>query len=126
MTKGPLAHNEHCMTRTFVELPAFTRLVQEGRLADDELAELQLDIMKRRGRIDRVPGVPGLQKMRWRNPRRRRGARGGYRVFFVDFPEFETVILIYLMDKAEQDDLSPEQRRQFTEVIRQLPEELAR
>lgn len=114
------------MIRSFVELPAFTRLVQTGRLTDDELADLQQDIMRRRGRIDRVSGVPGLEKMRWRNPRRKRGTRGGYRVFFVDFAEIETVVLIYLMDKAEHDDLSSDQRRRFAEIIRELRRELAR
>ena len=113
------------MLREFIELPAFTRLMQEGMLTDDELRELQQDILGRRGRVDRVRGVPGLQKMRWRNPRRDRGTRGGYRVFFVDFEDLETIVLVYLMDKAEQDDLTPAQRRRFSEIIRGVRKELA-
>jgi len=35
-------------------------------------------------------------------------------------------VLLYLMDKKEQDDLSPAQRRQFATIIRDLRKELAR
>ncbi|MBI3468401.1 MAG: hypothetical protein HY000_35820 [Planctomycetes bacterium] len=112
------------MLREFVELPAFTRLIQEGMLTDEELGELQQDIIRKRGRIDRVPGVSGLLKMRWRNPRRERGTRGGYRVFFVDFEDLGITVLVYLMDKDEQDDLTPAERHRFAQIIRGLRKEL--
>lgn len=93
-------------------------------ITEDDLRRLQTDLILRRGRIDRVPGVPRLEKMRWRNPQRKRGARGGFRVFFVDFAERQTVVLLYLMDKVDSDDLSPSQRRRLADVIRELRKEL--
>ncbi|MBI3920428.1 MAG: addiction module toxin RelE [Armatimonadetes bacterium] len=112
------------MIREFIELPSFTRAWETIGLGEDELADLQHDVMLRRGRIDAVTGVPGLEKMRWRNPRRQRGVRGGLRVFLADFVDLEKTVLIYVMDKAERDDLSHEQKLRLGRVIKDLRREL--
>ena len=62
--------------------------------------------------------------MRWRNPRRQRGVRGGLRVFLTDFADLEKTVLIYVMDKAERDDLSHEQKRRLVRVIKAVRKEL--
>jgi len=113
---GPKYYNP-CMNREFIELPAFTRRIQQGWLSDEELRSLQLAILRRRGRIDRVPEFSGLLKIRNPNPRRQRGVRGGYRVYFVDYPDWGVIVLILITDKELQSDLSESQRKSLRESL---------
>ena len=108
------------MKREFIELPAFTRRIQQGWLSDEELRSLQLAIVRRRGRIDRVPGFSALLKMRLSNPRRQRGDRGGYRIYFVDYPDLGVVVLVLITDKELQSDLSESQRKSLRETLAEL------
>jgi hypothetical protein len=73
--------------------------------------------VRRRGRIDRVPGFSGLLKMRASNPRRQRGVRGGYRVYFVDYPDLAVVVLVLITDKELQSDLNDLQRKLLRESL---------
>ncbi|NCO39839.1 MAG: hypothetical protein COZ06_25660 [Armatimonadetes bacterium CG_4_10_14_3_um_filter_66_18] len=112
------------MTREFIELPAFTRSIRQGALSDEELAAVQMAIMKRSGRLDKVVGVPNLWKMRWQNPRRQKGARGGLRIYFADFAHWEVCVLVLLTDKGLTENLSPEQTKQLARLMTALETEV--
>jgi hypothetical protein len=96
----------------FIESLAFTRRLQE--LAKDDavavLTSIQSDLLSNpeRGRL--VPGLAGIRKARASNPARGKGKRGGFRYFYLYFQSARQIGLIYLLDKNESEDLSPEQR----------------
>ncbi|MBM4018889.1 MAG: hypothetical protein FJ288_11255 [Planctomycetes bacterium] len=90
------------MKRTFVELPAFSALIRSGRMADEQLRQLQADIIAGRGVL--IPGTGGLRKIRCVAVHG--GKRGGWRVVFADYPAFHVTLLVTAFAKNVQDNLS--------------------
>ncbi|MBN2581919.1 MAG: type II toxin-antitoxin system RelE/ParE family toxin [Planctomycetes bacterium] len=78
------------MRRTFIELPAFSRLVRDGRISDRALKALQNDIMVRGGAV--IPGTGGLVKIR--SAGSGRGKSGGVRAIYADYPAQGMTVLI--------------------------------
>lgn len=64
---------------TFIELPIFSRYAADY-FTDDELAELQLSLVKDPKKGDVVQGTQGVRKLRW--SRSSTGKRGGVRVLY--------------------------------------------
>lgn len=61
------------MRRTFIELPAFTRLVSAGTIPDRQVSSLQEDILNGGG--ETLAGTGGVKKIRCED--RNRGKSGG-------------------------------------------------
>ena len=61
-----------------------------------------------RGRL--VPGLGRVRKARTPNPGRGKGKRGEWRYLYLYFVADQEIYLLYLLDKDEQEDLSPAQR----------------
>ena len=102
----------------FVESRAFTRRLEnlgKGRSVE-VLSAIQADLLDNpeRGRL--VPGLGGIRKARAPNPERGKGKRGGFRYLYLYFAADQQIYLLYLLDKNEQEDLSPEQRKLLREV----------
>jgi hypothetical protein len=93
---------------TFIEHPAFTRLIQDLN-AEDALHALQIRLASDPDAGDVIPGMGGLRKVRLALPGR--GKRGGARVLYLLFVRAETVYFVYGYAKGEFSDLSPEKRR---------------
>lgn len=108
------------MRRTFLELPAFTRLVKARQLSDVEVTELQTGIM--RGGGSTMPGTAGLKKIRCGTSGR--GKRGGWRVVFADYDRLEMTVLIWAYPKGMQGDLTAVQKRQLRAVKKQIDDEM--
>ena len=106
------------MTRTFIELPEFTRKWAEMGLTDDDLKELELYLTKypESGRL--IQGTGGLRKIRWNMPNR--GTRGGIRILYVDFAFQERAYLITTYSKTEKDDLTQDQKKEIKRMIKLL------
>ncbi len=98
----------------FVETPIFTRLVRRF-LADDEYRLLQaaLAIRPQAGAV--IRGAGGLRRIRW--VAEGRGKSGGLRVIYYWVVDRNTILMLYLYPKAEQDDLSPSQTRALRQII---------
>jgi len=98
----------------FVETPIFTRLLRRY-LADDQYRLLQaaLAIRPQAGAV--IQGTAGLRKIRW--GAEGRGKSGGLRVIYYWVVDRDTILMLYLYDKAEQDDLSPSQARALRKII---------
>ncbi len=62
-----------------------------------------------------IQGTGGLRKIRW--GAEGRGKSGGLRVIYYRVVERDTILMLYLYAKAEQDDLSPSQARALRKII---------
>ena len=111
--------------RIFVETRAFT-----NRLPDflDDLAfrrlQNELGAHPQKGQV--IPGCAGLRKVRVADESRGKGKRGGARVVYLDVPEVECIHLVTIYGKDAQDDLTPDQKRFFAQLARQVRTEALR
>lgn len=64
-----------------------------------------------------VAGTGGVRKLRIEDPSRKKGKRGGYRVLYLDLPEYEETFLITFYGKDEADDLSREGKKRISEIV---------
>jgi hypothetical protein len=98
-----------------VETPVFTRRVLK-LMSDENYRALQQALVAdpERGAIIRHSG--GLRKVRW--ARAGRGKRGGVRAIYYWARGPETLLMLLVYGKNEQDDLTPEQLR----ILRALVE----
>jgi mRNA-degrading endonuclease RelE of RelBE toxin-antitoxin system len=68
---------------------------------------------------DVISGTGGLRKMRYGG--KGKGKSGGYRVTYLHRPDREKIYLIVIYVKNEQEDLSPDKKRdlkQFVEILK--------
>jgi hypothetical protein len=97
----------------FIESRVFSRrLLALGKDGSMEvLSAIQSDLLDNpeRGRV--VQGLGGIRKARAADPGRGKGKRGGLRYLYLYFMSDQEVYLLYLFDKDEHEDLTPEQRK---------------
>lgn len=109
------------MTRTFIEVPMFTKKWKELGLTEDNLRELENILLENPKSGDAIQGTGGLRKIRI--PLENRGKRGGGRVIYVDIEYKETIYFLNVYVKNEKDDLTEEEKRAFRAVFKILKEE---
>jgi len=97
-----------------VETPVFTRGVLK-LLSDEKYRLLQQVLVADPEAGDLIRQTGGLRKIRWSVPGR--GKRGGVRVVYFWAPARETILMLLMYGKNEQDDLTPEQLRILKRVI---------
>ena len=90
-----------------------------GDSADDVLREIQDDLLQSPERGSIVKGLGGIRKARASNPARRKGKRGGFRYLYVYYRTEQQIGLLYLLDKDEQEDLNPVERKLLRELAAQ-------
>ena len=100
----------------FVETPIFTKEVQ-ALLTDDSYREMQQALPVRPEAGTLIPGSGGLRKLRWNLPWA--GKRGSLRiVYYWDTPE-DTIYLLLAYKKSKQEDLTQDQLRFLSRLIRE-------
>jgi mRNA-degrading endonuclease RelE of RelBE toxin-antitoxin system len=100
----------------FVETPVFTRTVTV--LVDEEqYRALQLALALRPEQGDVIRGSGGLRKLRWGLSGR--GKRGGARVIYYWDKPTETFYMLYAYTKQEQGDLTPQQVKVLSRLVRE-------
>lgn len=109
------------MTRTFKEVPMFTRKWKELGLTDENLRDLQNILLENPKAGDAIQGTGGIRKIRI--PIEGKGKRGGGRVIYVDIELKETIYFINVYAKNEKDDLTDEEKKAFKAVVKILKEE---
>jgi mRNA-degrading endonuclease RelE of RelBE toxin-antitoxin system len=97
-----------------IETPIFTRRIQEI-LSDEEYRLLQVQLINKPDSGKIIRGSGGLRKVRWSASGH--GKRGGVRIIYYWFVLQETLLLLFVYSKREQDDLTPEQLRQLKKVV---------
>lgn len=100
----------------FVETSVFTRQVTR-LLSDDSYRSVQLALLLRPEQGALLRGTGRLRKLRWNMART--GKRGGVRILYNwDRPE-ETTYLLFLYAKSDREDLSSQQLRTLSRLIRE-------
>jgi hypothetical protein len=112
------------MTRTFIEVPLFTRRWKEIGLTDEELQNLQIMLLKNPETGSVMEGTGGIRKVRF--PLKNRGKSGGVRVCYTDFAEYEIIYLITAFEKSEQENLTKEERNVLKKLVKALKDEIAK
>ena len=106
----------------FIESRAFTRRLAElaGESVHDVLQAVQSDLLREPLRGVLVRGLGGIRKARASNPARGKGKRGGYRYLYLYLAGPQHIHLLFILDKDEQEDLTPQERRVLREMVAQL------
>ena len=99
-----------------VETPIFTREITE-LLPDDEYRGVQLALLFRPEQGPLIPRGGGLRKIRWK--RSGAGKRGGLRLIYFWDKEHDTIYMLLVYPKNEQEDLTPSQLRILSKLVRE-------
>ncbi len=103
--------------RVFVETSLFKNKVDQlGGL--DVLRIIQHEILKDPAHGDLIRGAGGIRKIRV--AKKGSGKSGGYRVFYLNVPEQETIYLMAILDKREAENISAEEKSQLREFAKKL------
>lgn len=99
-----------------IETSVFTRRVLK-LLSDDKYRSLQQTLVADPEAGALIGHSGGLRKIRWSTAGR--GKRGGVRAIYYWAPARETILMLLMYGKNEQDDLSPEQLRVLKRLIQE-------
>jgi hypothetical protein len=108
----------------FVRFPAFTRDWERLGLDDSALRALEIEILRGPSRNPVIRGTGGLRKIRFVDRGSGRGKSGAYRVCYVYFPAYGTIVLAVVFGKTEKDNLTKADRQAIATVIRAYQAEL--
>lgn len=112
------------MTRSFIEVPLFTKRWKEIGLTDADLLTLQIMLLKNPESGPVLEGTGGIRKVRF--PLENRGKSGSVRVCYTDFAEYEVTYLLTAFAKNEQDNLSQEEKNVLKKLVKALKEEASK
>ena len=113
------------MTRTFIEVPIFTKRWEELGLGYDDLIELQDFLLKNPSAGAIMEGTGGIRKIRFALDNNK-GKSGGIRVCYVDFNEYEVIYLITAFAKTEQENLTDNEKAVLKKLVKELKEEVSK
>ena len=108
------------MTRTFIEVPLFSKRWKEIGLGEDELRALQIMLLKDPVSGPIMEGTGGIRKVRF--PLQ----SGSVRVCYTDFAEYEVIYLITAFKKKSQENLTEEEKSVLKKLVKSLREEAAK
>jgi mRNA-degrading endonuclease RelE of RelBE toxin-antitoxin system len=100
----------------FLETSVFTRAVVES-MDDEAYRSLQLALLLRPELGSTIRGSGGLRKLRW--SLKGKGKRGGVRVIYFWDETSETFYMLYVYRKNAQEDLTVQQRKILTRLVRE-------
>lgn len=110
------------MKRTCINSPVFTRiydqLVVENKLSEQDFIEFEQELLKDPKKGVVIPGLEGLRKIRIKSTTK--GKRGGFRVDYLDFPEYGILYYIVIYPKNVKGDLSPEEKKIVLNMVREI------
>ncbi len=112
------------MTRTFIEVPLFSKRWKEIGLDDGELQALQIMLLKDPESGPVMEGTGGIRKVRF--PMKDRGKSGSVRVCYTDFAEYEVIYLITAFEKKDQENLTDEEKNVLKKLIKALKVEASK
>ncbi len=104
----------------FIELRSFTERMN-GRMTASELREMQIYLIEHPDAGALIKGTKGLRKLRWKAAGR--GKQGGVRVIYYWFVSENEIYLLDLYAKNERADLTNDQAKELSNLIRRLKEE---
>lgn len=109
------------MIRTFIEVPLFSKRWKEIGLNENDLRWLQIMLLKDPSVGPIMEGTGGIRKIRF--PMGNKGKSSSVRVCYVDFEEYEVTYLITAFTKAEQGNLTAEEKNVLKTLVKSLKDE---
>ena len=106
------------MTRTFKEMPYFSRQWKQLGFDDDALRGLQNIILDDPESGDIIKGTGGVRKLRFAFVGQ--GKSGSCRVCYIDLASYETVYLLTVYKKADKENLSAEEKNNIKTLVKAL------
>lgn len=100
----------------FIETPVFTRTIVD-LMDDDTYRSLQLALVLRPQLGVVIRGGGGLRKLRW--SLKGTGKRGGIRTIYYWDEASETFYMLYAYRKSKQEDLTAQQLRVLSRLVRE-------
>ena len=107
------------MKLTFIETPVFTELIT-ALLDDEDYQRMQEHLLIYPTAGDVIVGTAGCRKGRWRVSGRKGGKSGGMRVIYYFRNAADQSSGRRAYDHRSVDDLTPRQKRQLADIVRQL------
>lgn len=99
---------------TIIETSLFTKRIQTC-LTDDEYRELQNFLTHNPAAGDFIKGSGGLRKLRWHGSGR--GKRGGSRIIYYWFTDKNSILMLFIYNKNESDDLTITQIKLLKNIV---------
>jgi mRNA-degrading endonuclease RelE of RelBE toxin-antitoxin system len=97
-----------------IETSIFTRQVL-ALLSDEEYRNLQSALVAHPDSGAIIPGGGGLRKVRWSVGGR--GKRGGVRIIYYWSVRQDTILMLYMYEKNEQENLTPDQLKVLKRIV---------
>ena len=97
-----------------IETPIFTRKVT-SLLTDEEYRNLQNELIMNPEKGKIIRGSGGLRKIRWGISGR--GKSGGARIIYYWTLKKETILMLLIYPKNEQDNLTPSQLKMLKSIV---------
>lgn len=111
----------YTMTRTFIEVPLFSKRWKEIGLGDAELRSLQIMLLKDPESGPVMEGTGGIRKVRFAI--NNKGKSGSIRVCYTDFADYEVIYLITAFEKKEQENLTDDEKAVLKKLVKALKDE---
>ena len=86
-------------------------------MEDDEYKALQVALLLRPEQGAIIPKSGGLRKVRWAT--KGTGKRGGLRIIYYWDKKTEFFYMLYVYQKSKQDDLTPDQLRILSQLVKE-------
>ena len=112
------------ISKTFIEVPYFTKKWFELGFNDDDLARLQYRLAKDPKSGVMMQGTGGIRKIRFAI--KGKGKSSGARVCYVDFVVFDTIYFISVFSKNEKENLTNEEKNILKTLVKELKDECAK
>jgi len=101
----------------FIQLRPFSRKWDQLGLDDEDLRALELMILAKPDLGPVVRGTGGVRKARFAGRQSGKGKSGSFRVYYIDFDEFDVVLLITIFAKSEISDMSEAGKQAVAAVV---------
>lgn len=105
-------------TMEIIRTSAFTKAIAKLKVSEVELEALESEIATKPQSGDVIQGLKGVRKIRFAYGGK--GKRGGGRCIYLVLAVEDTIYLLLAYGKAQQSDLSQEQRKVVLALIEEL------
>lgn len=110
------------MKRMFVQSEIFTKyfdkFIEERKLLQEDFNEFENSLLNNPTQGDVIPGMGGLRKTRIKSATS--GKRGGFRLDYLDFPEFGITYYVVIYPKNVKEDLTPDEKKIILKLVEKI------
>lgn len=104
----------------FVQIPPFPGQWKRIGLADEDLRALEIAIMARPTTGSVIRGSGGVRKARFASVHGDQGKSGSHRVFYVYFPDQGIVLLLAIISKSGEANLTKADLNELARIVERI------